>query len=69
MKIAILIALLLAHLTGPGMAYAPVQDEYRVEVLRARLEKINAVIHWASTHGLEVYKKNNNFIVWKKEWR
>jgi len=33
--------LLLAHLTGPGMAYAPIQDEYRVEVLRDRINDLH----------------------------
>ena len=61
MKIAILIALLLAHLTGPDPVYAPVQDSYRVEVLRARVKKANVILEWAIRNGVNV----NEMEVWK----
>ena len=36
----ILITLILTHLTGLGLAMAPVQDSYRVEVLQARVNNL-----------------------------
>jgi len=32
--------LILAHLTGPGLVYAPVQDSYRVEVQAKRIAEL-----------------------------
>ena len=60
LSLALLIHIL-AHLTGPGLAYAPVQDSYRVEVLRARLKKANVILEWAIRNGVKV----NEMGVWK----
>uniref|UniRef100_A0A6M3JM62 Uncharacterized protein n=1 Tax=viral metagenome TaxID=1070528 RepID=A0A6M3JM62_9ZZZZ len=63
-KLSIILSLLISvisHLTGPGMAYAPVQDSYRVEVLRARVKKANVILEWAIRNGVNV----NEMEVWK----
>jgi len=59
--------LILAHLSGPPLAMAPVQDSYRVEVLSRRLRQTDALRLYAITHGLEV---TGDFQVLRKErWR
>jgi len=53
--------LLLTHLSGPDPAYAPVQDEYRVEVLKARVRQTEAIRLWAIRNGVKV----NEIGVWR----
>ena len=56
MKFALLIALILAHLAGPGLAECPVVTE--VQALRQRLEqrvkRAEAIELWAVRHGVKI---------------
>ena len=54
--------LLLAHLTGPDPVYAPVQDSYRVEVLRARVRQTEAIRLWAIRNGVKMDADHN---IWR----
>jgi len=60
LSLALLIHIL-AHLTGPGLVYAPVQDSYRVEVMRAKVRQTEAIRLWAIRNGVKV----NEMGVWK----
>ena len=62
MKIAILIILILAHLSGPGLAYAPVLDSYRVEVLEAKVRQTEAIRLWAIRNGVKMDADHN---IWR----
>jgi len=54
--------LLLAHLTGPGLVYAPVQDAHRVEVLKAKVRQTEAIRLWAIRNGVKV---DADYNVWR----
>ena len=54
--------LILAHLSGPGLAYAPVQDSYRVEVLLTEVEKLRK---WKLKGILEGWKMDADHTIWR----
>jgi len=57
-----IILLALVHLYGPAPAYAPVQDSYRVEVLRARVRQTEAIRLWAIRNGVKMDADHN---IWR----
>jgi len=59
MKLALLALLILAHLSGPGLADAPVVSECqrlerRMPRLERRVKRAEAIELWAVRHGVRI---------------
>ena len=57
-----LIILTLAHLSGPPLAYAPVQREYRVEMLQQRVDRL---LKWKLKGIMRGWKLDGDKTIWR----
>ena len=57
-----LIILILSHLSGPPLAYAPVQREYRVEMLQQRVDRL---LKWKLKGILKGWKLDGDKNIWR----
>ena len=54
--------LILAHLSGPPLAYAPAQEEYRVEVMQKRIDNL---LKWKLKGIMRGWKLDGDKTIWR----
>ena len=61
LSLALLIHIL-SHLSGPGLAMAPVQDEYRIEMMQKRIDRL---LKWKMKGILKGWKLDGEKTIWR----